>query len=346
MTALATVRSGCIGLYRAALYALPSVLRDKHGAAMTASFFDELARAHGAASVATVTLAATLDVVRRGGYERLRDSHEASATTIGGLVFFRRLAGSFLLAFITLTAALLINFGSRQWTPDRPMLELLALAVPFLAAMTIPMALFVATVCVSVGLCADRRWGASPLARGDFPRLLRSALALSVGVAAFTLLLTAEIVPRTNARLASVLAGHEVERGDRSMTLGELRAAEREVARTSGPLAADAHDERVRGAMYGIEIHKKFVLSAACIVLTLVGVALGWRFPRGGTGLAVAGSVLVFGLYFVSLTVGESLAEQLVLSPAVAMWAANIVGLMLMALTLLIPRPQQRHGIT
>ncbi|MES2525035.1 MAG: LptF/LptG family permease [Gemmatimonadota bacterium] len=347
MTGLANMRGACISLYRMALHALPSVLREKHGAAMTASFADQLAREQGAAGVALTTFAATMDVTRRAGYERLRRPHDALAATNGGTVYFRRLAGAFVLAFIALTTVLLTNYGLKQSLPASAMPELLALSLPFMSAMTIPVALFVATLCVSVGLCAGRKWGTSPVARGDFPRLLRAALALSVGVAAFMMLLTAEIVPRANARLTTVLAGHEVARSNRALTLGELRAAEREVTLAPATLdTEESRDARILGANYGIEIHKKFVLSAACIVLALIGVALAWRFPRGGTALAVVASVTVIGLYYVSLRLGEQLAEGLVVSPGVGMWAANILGLSLAAVALLTSRREQHHSLT
>ncbi|HYW30279.1 MAG TPA: LptF/LptG family permease [Gemmatimonas sp.] len=339
MTALANTRSACIGLYRAALYALPPVLREKHGAAMTASFADELARTESVAGVTATTFAATLDVTRRAGYERLRRPHDTLAPAIGASMYFRRLAGVFVIAFVTLTTVLLVQYGVRQSQSANAMRETIVLAVPFTAAMTIPMALFIATLWVS----ADVGTRNAPGAPADFRRLLRSVLVMSTGIAAFTLLLTAEIVPRTNARLANVLAGHEVARGDRSMTLGELRAAERAVHLAPAVLDTDrARDAQIREANFGVEIHKKYVLSAACIVLALIGLSLGSRFPRGGIPLAIVASVLVFGLYLVSLQAGEQLAEGLVVSPGVGMWGANILGLSLAALALLTSRREPR----
>lgn len=76
---------------------------------------------------------------------------------------------------------------------------------------------------------------------------------------------------------------------------------------------------------YGIEIQKKFSLAAACIVLVLVGAPVALRFPRGGVGLVLVASFLIFSVYYVGLTAGEALANHNLLSPFWAMWAGNIV---------------------
>jgi lipopolysaccharide export system permease protein len=76
---------------------------------------------------------------------------------------------------------------------------------------------------------------------------------------------------------------------------------------------------------YGIEIQKKFSLAAACIVLVLVGAPISLRFPRGGVGLVLIASFLIFATYYVGLTAGEALANHNLVSPFWAMWAGNII---------------------
>ena len=39
------------------------------------------------------------------------------------------------------------------------------------------------------------------------------------------------------------------------------------------------------------------------------------RFPRGGMGLVIGGGLLVFSIYYVGLTAGESLADRGLVSP-------------------------------
>ncbi len=76
---------------------------------------------------------------------------------------------------------------------------------------------------------------------------------------------------------------------------------------------------------YDVEIQKKFSLAAACVIFVLIGAPVALRFPRGGVGLVIGFSFAIFGLYYVGLIGGETLADKGYLPPWVAMWAANIV---------------------
>lgn len=78
-------------------------------------------------------------------------------------------------------------------------------------------------------------------------------------------------------------------------------------------------------SQYEVEIHKKFSLAVACIVFVLLGAPIALRFPRGGVGLVIGASLGVFSLYYVCLIAGESMADDGVLPPWVAMWTANLV---------------------
>ena len=57
------------------------------------------------------------------------------------------------------------------------------------------------------------------------------------------------------------------------------------------------------------------------------GAPLAMRFPRGGVGLVIGASFFVFAVYYVALTSGESLANKNIISPFWAMWADNIIFL-------------------
>lgn len=78
---------------------------------------------------------------------------------------------------------------------------------------------------------------------------------------------------------------------------------------------------------YKVEIHKKLAIAFACFVFTLIGPPLALRFPRGGVGLVVAASSVIFSVYWVGLIAGESLADRRVADPAVTMWVSNVVFL-------------------
>lgn len=74
-----------------------------------------------------------------------------------------------------------------------------------------------------------------------------------------------------------------------------------------------------------VEIHKKFALSFACLVFVLFGPPIALRFPRGGVGVTIGVSIVVFGLYYVCLMGGEALADKGKLPAFIAMWIANVI---------------------
>ena len=78
-------------------------------------------------------------------------------------------------------------------------------------------------------------------------------------------------------------------------------------------------------SQYEVEIHKKFSLAVACIVFVLLGAPIALRFPRGGVGMVIGVSLGVFALYYVCLIAGESIADDGLVPPWVAMWGANVI---------------------
>ena len=97
-------------------------------------------------------------------------------------------------------------------------------------------------------------------------------------------------------------------------------------------------------AQYSVEIHKKFTLSLACLSFVLIGTALALRFPRGGIGLVIGGSLVIFAIFYVALTGGEQLADRGYISPALAMWLPN--GLVLVAGVLGLIKVNREFGST
>lgn len=76
---------------------------------------------------------------------------------------------------------------------------------------------------------------------------------------------------------------------------------------------------------YAVEVQKKFALSMAVFVFVLFGPPIALRFPRGGVGVTLGVSMVVFGAYYVCLMAGETLADKGRLEPVIAMWAANVI---------------------
>jgi len=93
-------------------------------------------------------------------------------------------------------------------------------------------------------------------------------------------------------------------------------------------------ESRIQGAEHRInrflvEWHKKFAIPFACIVFVLVGAPLAVRFPRGGVGMVIAVSLLIFGIFYISLIAGESLGDRGILSPFWGPWAPNFLFLVI-----------------
>jgi len=76
---------------------------------------------------------------------------------------------------------------------------------------------------------------------------------------------------------------------------------------------------------YAIEIHKKYAIPAASLAFVLLGAPLGILSRRGGMGVAIAISILLFIVYWAFLIGGEDLADRRLVSPFWAMWAANVL---------------------
>jgi lipopolysaccharide export system permease protein len=113
------------------------------------------------------------------------------------------------------------------------------------------------------------------------------------------------------------------------------------IARPRPNIAGDPSGEQLRGqlatlesrrraalqhaASFQVEIHKKWSLAASCLVFVLIGAPVALRFPRGGAGLVIGASVVIFGFYYIGLIGGEPLADRLLVPPFWAMWTPNLL---------------------
>ncbi len=76
---------------------------------------------------------------------------------------------------------------------------------------------------------------------------------------------------------------------------------------------------------YLIEFHRKFALTFTIIVLFFIGAPLGAIVRKGGFGAPVVIAALLFMIYFVLISVGDSLAVSEVVTPFIGMWFASMV---------------------
>ena len=95
-----------------------------------------------------------------------------------------------------------------------------------------------------------------------------------------------------------------------------------------------------------IELHQRFALPFACMLLALVGIALGASSRKAGKSAAFAVTVFLAFLYYMGLISLISLTRQGTLPPGPAIWAPNFVfaiaGIVLVAR---LERPGDRNFI-
>ena len=81
--------------------------------------------------------------------------------------------------------------------------------------------------------------------------------------------------------------------------------------------------------MARVEIHKKFALPFACLVFGILGLPLGITNRRGGKSSGFSLSVAIILVYYVMITAGEQMASAGKVSPAIGMWSANVLLLVI-----------------
>lgn len=80
-------------------------------------------------------------------------------------------------------------------------------------------------------------------------------------------------------------------------------------------------------ARYDIEWHRKFTLSFACFALFMIGAPLGAIIRKGGLGMPLVISVLLFVAYHVISFTGEKAVRSAVTIPWKGMWMSTMVFL-------------------
>lgn len=108
-------------------------------------------------------------------------------------------------------------------------------------------------------------------------------------------------------------------------SLQRIRMQEISNLRTTERLWGRMESEQKRAAQYLVEIHKKFSTSFACFIFVLIGAPLGIMARKGGIGTGIIYSLAFFVIYWICLIGGENLADRLIISPELAMWASNII---------------------
>jgi len=76
---------------------------------------------------------------------------------------------------------------------------------------------------------------------------------------------------------------------------------------------------------YMVEFNRKFALTVSIIVLFFIGAPLGAIVGRGGFGAPVIIAALLFMLYYVLISIGDSMAQAQTVPPWLGMWFSAFV---------------------
>jgi len=100
------------------------------------------------------------------------------------------------------------------------------------------------------------------------------------------------------------------------------------VRSTKSLLKSNSDDLEYRQSIinrHKIEWHRKYSLAFACIILFIIGASLGSIIRKGGFGIPVLISIILFVFYHVLNMVGEKAVKESTLLPYEGMWFANLV---------------------
>lgn len=79
--------------------------------------------------------------------------------------------------------------------------------------------------------------------------------------------------------------------------------------------------------LFMVEWHRKFTLAIACLVLFFVGAPFGAIIKKGGIGLPMFISVILFIIYYMLTKIGGDLANAGKVKPFIGMWTSTLIFL-------------------
>ncbi|MCC8174876.1 MAG: LptF/LptG family permease [Bacteroidales bacterium] len=80
---------------------------------------------------------------------------------------------------------------------------------------------------------------------------------------------------------------------------------------------------------FEIEYHRRYAMTAAAFILTVIGMSLSSRKVKGGMGINIGIGLLLSFSYILFMTVTSTFAVSGLTSPLVAMWIPNVIYLII-----------------
>lgn len=133
----------------------------------------------------------------------------------------------------------------------------------------------------------------------------------------------------------SNLTETEIKEYDNALSLFEqpqhsrIVEAALNMARSTRSYTQSARDDvaarTTRVNRYWIEVHRKFTLSIACLILFFIGAPLGAIIRRGGLGLPTVFAIIFFLIYYLLSITGEKFAKEGIWTVFEGMWLSSMV---------------------
>ncbi len=76
---------------------------------------------------------------------------------------------------------------------------------------------------------------------------------------------------------------------------------------------------------FEVEYHRRFAMTAAAFILTVIGMSLSSRKVKGGMGLNIGVGLVLSFSYILFMTITQTFAISGLTSPMIAMWIPNII---------------------
>ena len=76
---------------------------------------------------------------------------------------------------------------------------------------------------------------------------------------------------------------------------------------------------------FEVELHRKITLAIACIIMLIIGAPFGAIIKKGGFGLPVIFSIILFLVYHVISITGEKMVKKDILEAYIGMWASSYI---------------------
>lgn len=112
---------------------------------------------------------------------------------------------------------------------------------------------------------------------------------------------------------------------DQNMLIGRARTFARTVHGEA--LSANRVQKEYNKTLskYSLEIHLKFSLAVICIIFLFIGAPMGAIVRKGGFGYPILIAICFFMMFMILNMLFKSLAEKLIISPALGAWAPCLI---------------------